>query len=383
MGLFTETDAATLQETVIEKLQSDIGETLYPGDERRIFAQSLIAFLVITYNSIDSTAKKSLLKYATDEILDAIGDGYDCTRLAADEATTTLRFSMNSAYTADVTIPEGTRAATSDGHYFATDEEATITQGDTYVDVSASAVEGGSEYNDYTAGSITIMVDLLSYIDSVTNTTATEDGSDEEEDDAYRERIRLAMTKFSTAGPKNAWKYWALSADSDIADAYVENPSANEIEITIVMSDGSLPSDTMIAKVQEVVEADDVRPLGDEVTVLAPTAESYDIELTYYVSSVDEDEAVAAIEDDTYTDADGNTIVGALTQYKAWQNTVIGRDINPDKLKKLMMDPAGDGSVAGAYRIEITSPVYTELTGATVAQFSGTLTISHVVNDDA
>lgn len=382
MGVFTETDAATLYDTVINKLQDDVGETLHPGDERRIFAESLVSFMVVVFNTIDDAAKKSLLKYARGEILNAIGDGYDCVRLEAEKATTILRFSMNAEYVQDIKIPAGTRAATDDGHYFATDVEAVIEQGKLTVDVSASAVSGGEEYNGYLAGSVTIMVDLLSYVDAVTNTTTTDNGTDEELDDDYRERIRLAMTKFSTAGPKNAWKYWALSADAGISDAHVENPSENEIEISIVMSDGTLPDSNMIAKVLSVVGADDVRPLGDHVTVIAPSISEYDIEMIYYVTSENESAAVAAIEEETYTDESGNERKGAIAQYKLWQDTTIARDINPDKLKALVMNPAGDGSVPGADRVVITSPIFTELTGDTVAHFSGTLTVSHVVRDD-
>ncbi len=382
MGIFTETDAAVLYDTVINKLQKDVGETLYPGDERRIFAEGLVGLLVVVFNTIDDAAKQSLLKYAREAILDEIGKGYDCTRLEAEKSTTTLRFSMNSEYSADIIIPAGTRAATDDGHYFQTDKEVTIEAGNTSIDVSASAVIGGEEYNGYLAGTVTIMVDLLSYVDAVTNTTTTDNGTDEEEDDDYRERIRLALTKFSTAGPKNAWKYWALSADAGISDAHIENPDANNIKITIIMADGSLPDSDMLAKVLAVVGADDVKPLGDQVTVSAPETESYDITVKYYVSSANESAAVSAIESVTYTDASGIERTGAIEQYKLWQDTTIARDINPDKLKVLMMNPAGDGSVPGANRVEITSPTYKELTGDTVAHFSRILTVTHEVKDD-
>lgn len=225
MGVFTETDAAVLYDTVINKLQKDVGETLYQGDERRIFAEGLVGLFVIVFNTIDDAAKQSLLKYARGAILDAIGEGYDCTRLEAEKSTTMLRFSMNSEYSTDIIIPAGTRAATDDGHYFQTDEEVTMAVGDTQVDVSASAVEGGEEYNGFLAGTVTVMVDLLSYIDSVTNTTTTDDGTDKERDDDYRERIRLALTKFSTAGPKNAWKYWHSTMHHEYSK-YIQDRSA-------------------------------------------------------------------------------------------------------------------------------------------------------------
>ena len=366
MGLFvSETDAATILATVLEKLQSDIGETLYPGDERRMFGESLSALLVIAFNTMDDAAKNSLLKYAIGEALDAIGDSYDCARLEADEAITTLRFSLAEIYASDITIPAGTRAATEGGLYFVTNEEATIATGSTYVDVSASAAEGGTDYNGLLAGTVTTMVDLISYVDSVSNTVATSGGTDEESDDDYRKRIRLKLSSFSTAGSANAYKYWALSADNDVADAYIVSPSANVIYVYIVTIDGSIPDANLISTVQASVNADDIRPLGDTVTTLAPATSSYTVDLTYYVSSENETAAVEAIEGDG----------GALEQYRLWQDTVIARDINPDYLKKLLLD-------AGADRVEITSPSYTALNGAIVAHLSETPTVSHVVYDD-
>ena len=365
MGLFvSDTDASDILEATLDKLQTDIGETLYPGDERRIFGESLAALLVITFNTMEETAKNSLLKYAIGDALDAIGDSYDCERLEASKASTTLRFSLSEAYTSDITIPSGTRASTETGLYFETYSEATITAGDTYVDVAAIATEGGTSYNGLLIGSVTTMVDLIAYVDSVTNIEATYGGTDEEEDDDYRERIRLKLSGFSTAGSRNAYRYWALSADNNVADAYIEAPSANVINVYIVTKTGDIPSTALLNTVQDVINSDDVRALDDLVTTLAPDAESYDIELTYYVSSENESATVEAIEED-----------GAIDDFILWQDTQIARDINPDYLKKLLFE-------AGADRVEITSPIYTELTGHTIAHFSGNLSVTHVVYDD-
>lgn len=377
MGVFTETDAATLYDAFITKLQTDTGEQMYPGDERRIFTESLVGMLVIAFNTIDDTAKQSLLKYARGDVLDALGYGI-ADRLEAGHATTTLKFELDTASDYDISIPQGTRAETGNGLKFETVEAATIPQGSLFVEVGARAVEGGEKYNGYLAGAVDTMTDIITFVTAVSNTTETSGGYDGESDDDYRERIQLAYTKFSTAGPRNAYKYWALSADSSIADAYIANPSANNIVVSVITNDGQLPDNALNALVEQSVTADDVRPLGDLVTVTAPTASNYDIEVTYYVKAENESEAVAAIESEEYTDASGNTIKGAFEQYRLWQDTKIERDINPSKLIELMMNPAGDGSIAGAERVELISPTYTQLTGAVVAHL-GTITATHVV----
>lgn len=381
MGVFTTTDAGELYDSILAKIQNDIGEILYPGDERRIFAEAVIAWTVITYNTIDDTAKQVMLRWARNEVLEAIGEGVACDRIEAQKAKTIIKYSMNSDAPQDVVIPKGSRVATEEGDNFETAEEITISAGDLEGTVEAYAVEGGASYNGFLPGSINSMVDLIAYIDAVENTTESAGGTDAEGDESYRERIRLALTKFSTAGPKDAYKYWALTADERVADADVTSPAPNEINVYFVMRDGTLPDEDLIQKVYDTVTAEDVKPLGDLVTVSAPTASEYDIELKYYVTGANETEAVKAIEQTSY-EIDGVTRTGAVETYRLWQDTVIGRDINPDKLKALVMNPAGDGSVAGADRVEITSPTFTQLSSGVVGHFSGNITITHEVVED-
>lgn len=93
------------------------------------------------------------------------------------------------------------------------------------MDVAATAEEGGTDYNNIDEGEISEIVDVsdVPLLDGVTNLTITEGGGDREEDEPYRERIREAENKLSTAGPAKAYKYWALSANSLVTDAVVES----------------------------------------------------------------------------------------------------------------------------------------------------------------
>ena len=379
MGLFLDTtDADTILNDILDKLQEDIGETLYPGDERRMFGEALAAVLIIAMNKMDEAAKNSLLRYAIGENLDAIGDSYDCERLPAEKAKTVLRFGLSEVYTSDITIPEGTRVATADGLCFATTSVAVIPVGTVYTEVAAEATEGGARYNDLLPNAISVQVDLIAYVDTARNVTTTYGGEDAETDDEYRERIRLRMSAFSTTGSANAYKYWARSADKSIADAYAMSPSAGVVGVYIVTTEGTSPDTELITTVSTVVKSDRVKPLGDQVYVSGATPEGYDIELTYYVSSENEAAAVEAIESESYIDPDGNRQSGALEKYRLWQDTTIERDINPDYLRRLLLE-------AGADRVEITAPTYTALTGPMVARFTGsslTAHVTHVVHDD-
>ncbi|MCM1055972.1 MAG: baseplate J/gp47 family protein [Bacteroides sp.] len=87
-----------------------------------------------------------------------------------------------------------------------------------------------------------------------------------------------------------------------------------------------------------------MRPLTDCVSVIAPEAVSYDIDLTYYISSK---EAATAAQTE-------NNIKAAAEAFTLWQSEKLGRDINPSYLIQLIMQ-------AGAKRAEIREPVYTVL----------------------
>ena len=255
----TTTDATTIYNTLIAALEKGAGEPLYPGDERRIFGEGLVAVFVALYNSLDDTGRQTLLRYARGEVLDAIGERLDVRRLEGSPAKTTMRFSVSTPQPNNIIIPKWTKVTPDSDHYFATDEIAVLQAGAYSVEIPTSAVSNGTEYNGYAPGTITTLVDLIPYIESVTNITATAGGDDgepytEEGDNRLRERIRLAPASRSTAGPEQAYIYWAMTADSSIIDARAVSETET-ISRTLTVYDGHafigggrLLPDTLIVK---------------------------------------------------------------------------------------------------------------------------------------
>lgn len=364
---FITTNTSEIYEKVISALESGCSEELYPGDERRIFGEALVPLVVALYSSINDACRQKMLRYARGEVLDALGDNRGVTREAAVAAKTVERFGVNTPISSNIIIPAGTRVTSDYVNYFQTMATAVLPAGDSYVDVDVEATEGGQQANDIIAGAINVLVDMVPNIDTVTNTVKTHGGADEEKDDAYRDRIRLSGSTLSVAGPPNAYRYWAMAADASVADAYVSSPTPGVVRIVPICYGGIMPSDDILAKVLASCSADDVRPLTDQVTVAAPTIQTYDIELIYYTTEADESACVETVEGDG----------GAIDKYIYWQGSSLNRDINPDYLRKLILAPGWDENLMGAVRVEIISPVYTDLNETTVAQFSGNLTVSH------
>ena len=51
MGLFVTTDAKEIKDHLIDIAQKGCSTTLYQGDERRIFGESMVAWTVIVFNT--------------------------------------------------------------------------------------------------------------------------------------------------------------------------------------------------------------------------------------------------------------------------------------------------------------------------------------------
>lgn len=368
-------DSKKIYDDVINSLMDEVNEPLYPGDERRIFGEALAFVLTAVYNDLNDAAKQKMLRFARGNVLDELGKRVNTERLAPEAASDTFRFSVSAENEKNIIIPKGTRITADGSMFFATTDIAVLQSGTLYVDVEAVCTESGEKYNGFTAGSIKTLVDLIPYISGVINLYGTKGGSDgepytDEGDNRYRERIRLAPSAFSVAGPESAYRYFALSADPEIKDVYIENPEGNYINIYALMDGGEVPSEDILQKIQTKLSADDIRPMCDVVTVYAPTQINYDIEIKYYCTIENENDAVNLVEAED----------GAIKQFNAWQTQTLGRDINPDQLRRYIFSTVNDS--IPVLRADIISPNFTALSKKQVAKFSGNLVVSHEVVEE-
>lgn len=165
----TTTDASSIYTSIITALEKGAGEPLYPGDERRIYGEAIVAVFVALYNTLDDVGRQTLLRYARGEVLDAIGERLDVRRLEGSMAITTMRFSLSVPRPTNIIIPKWTKVTPDGENYFATDAIAVLQAGTYSVEIPTSAVSAGEKYNGYAAGTITTLVDLIPYIENVTN----------------------------------------------------------------------------------------------------------------------------------------------------------------------------------------------------------------------
>ncbi|WP_255314622.1 baseplate J/gp47 family protein [Bacillus sp. FJAT-26390] len=351
-------DVTTSLNHMITTYEAASGRVLYPGDPVRLFLLSIAAIIVQQRTLINLTAKQNLLKYAAGPMLDHLGAFTETPRLPAAPSATTLRFTLSAPQLSAVSIPAGTRVSTESDpkRYFATVAFVQVAPGQLTVDALALCTEAGALGNGYGVGQINQIVDPIPFLATASNVTVSAGGADTEDDEAYRERVHTAPESFSVAGPSGAYRHWAKSASASISDVAVFSPSACKVVVVPLLENGEIPGQSLLNLVDEAVNDRTRRPLTDQVTVQAPSAVTYNIVLHYWISK-DRTSEVAAIQ---------AAVTQAITGFVLWQKSRLGRNINPSELIRRIMD-------AGAHRVNVTGPVYTEVEPDEVA-IAGTIT---------
>ena len=91
----------------------------------------------------------------------------------------------------------------------------------------------------------------------------------DEDDTALRLRTRQRIVGFANAGGAAHYRYWALSASPEVADALVDSPEPGRVRISVLAKGESetVPG-TVLDAVRAVVLRDDIRVLTDTVEVV-------------------------------------------------------------------------------------------------------------------
>lgn len=106
-----------------------------------------------------------------------------------------------------------------------------------------------------------------------------------ESDDAYRARIPLSLEGYTTAGSEGSYVFHAISADGNVKDASAVSPVPGDVTVYVLSHDGNGEADQpLLDTVAAALNAEKVRPMTDNVTVLSASVVNYTIEavLTMY-----------------------------------------------------------------------------------------------------
>jgi phage-related baseplate assembly protein len=357
-------DASVVESDVISNYENyyflitRVVKTLARGDPVRLFLLTIIYQLVVQRSIVDSTGKENLLKYSHGANLDNLGAkwGEYGLRTKATKAETMIMFTLSSPITTNCPVPEKTlvQATTGEPKIFITTEEGIIHAGQLTCEVHAEATQAGAAHNGFVPGQINQLVSWNSpFLVSATNTRTSSGGADVEADDHFRARIWMAPETLTTTGPKEQYEAFAAKANPDIMDVSVWSAPevAGQVYIYPLMNGGRLPTVVECQQVYASCNADKVRPLTDEVFVQPPIVRLVLATVKFWIRK----------EDGRFEDDIVNKVMQAWEDWKIWQVSKIGRDLNPSKLDQMMVD-------AGAKHTDISSPQFTVLDEKTVAQ---------------
>ena len=325
--------------------------TLRPGDNEHIHLRIDAGQYFQMYQILDNAAKMNLLKYSKGNFLRHLGAFKKTFIQEPKPAVVTARFTLSEIRKDVIYIPQGTRITAGDGVYFATDDYVEVKAGDSFVDVDCTCETVGEVGNEYIVGQIETIVDPVPYVSGVSNITKSDGGTGEESEDSFRERIFLAPSSYSVAGPADAYEYWVKQYNSAaIEDVKIYEPTEAVVDIRILLIGGALPSKTFCSGCLEYLRENPIIPLTDNDLVAAPDVVNYNLKAVYYIARSDLNN-IKVIQE---------SIEAAKETYLNWQRTKIGRDINPDALTEFVR-------AAGGKRVVITSPVFTPIPETSIA----------------
>lgn len=347
---FVDISEAEVERKVFALYETITGRTLAAGDPVRLFILVIVNVIILLLNKLNYTGKQNLLKYSEGNSLDHLGVLVGTTRLEASGASAVFQVTLSIAREQETIVPEGTRISPEKNIYFATVRDLIIPAGETTAQVTARCIVTGEVGNGYAPGEIRTIVDPIPYVASIVNISTSEGGADIETDDSLRERIFEAPEHYSCAGSEGAYAYHAKSVSNAVIDVEVYSPEPGVVQVIVLLVGGVIPENTVLDEIMEKLSARTVRPLTDQLFVIPPEPVNYDLNVRYWIH---EDADPSEVSKEVWE---------AVNEYKAWQRTKIGRDINPDELIYKMK------RISGVKRTKILSPEFTVLERTQVAQ---------------
>lgn len=263
---------AESQEDILTRLQQNTGSRVssYEGT---------FAYDVLASNSIEFAKqevereemyKAAFAETASGDYLTLIAEDHGVTRKEATAAVGNVVVKGNG------TIPVGTLFQTESGISFTTTTTTTAVKNEATIPVQCT--EAGTVGN-VGANTVTVIPMSIPGITSVTNPEPMTDGFDQESDDDLYERFHFHVTQPATSGNCNDYIEWAssIAGVGHVKVLPIWN-GPGTVKVLVTDANGKPASPALLNKVITYIES--VRPIGPEVTVVAPSLFDLTIKLT-------------------------------------------------------------------------------------------------------
>ena len=293
------------------------GDVLYGGDEKEILLRAVQEMFITAFAGVDNAMRMQTVRYAQGDYLKLLGEERGCTYLDATYAVGKLTLEFTAGYSG-FTLEKGTTFTPDGTRFYALDSDVIYSGDALTVETTITCTQAGAAGNGVTAGTAMEAVQSYAAISAAYTSSATAHGTDAEDMEVYRERIRQAPYLSVTTGPAKQYRAHALAVSSDISDVVAERGNAGVVNVYLALNDTAVASD-VIADVKEALSAEDIRPLTDTVNVQEADVLSYAIYAEYKLPTGS-------------LTVNADTMQAAANEYKEWQESTIGRAFDPYQL---------------------------------------------------
>lgn len=158
-----------------------------------------------------------------------------------------------------------------------------------------------------------------------------------EADVDLRNRTQLSLEGYTTAGSEGSYVFHALSASGDVKDVQAVSPTPGQVTVYVLSRTGTGTAGTgLLSTVSAALNAEKVRPMTDQVTVLSASIVNYTIEAELVMYPGPDSAVVLA------------AAQAAVTAYAEAQRR-IGYDVTLSGIYAALHQP-------GVQRVELTAP---------------------------
>ena len=344
-------------ETIYEEMKAKLGEltglTVTDGGDLTLRLYAVAAQLYSLWEQAEFVLRQCFPQTAEGVWLDRHAQVRGMERRAGTRSVGTLRFSVTTAASRDLTVAAGTVCTDSAGNRFETTAAGTIAAGTLFCDVPARAAESGAAGN-VPADTVTYMVLAPAGVEAVTNPAALTDGSDGEGDDSLRARVLNSYRKLPNGANMAYYETQALNVDGVAAVKVLpRNRGVGTVDVVIAAENG-VPSQTLLDTVADLLESQ--REICVDLQVLSPATKRVDVTVAVTVDSGYDSAAVL------------EAVRSAVTA--EFTGRLLGQDVLLARLGYLIYQ------VPGVVNYAITAPVADVTAGTAVLPVLGTLTIT-------
>jgi phage-related baseplate assembly protein len=328
---FLSTDPSALVSAMVDQYQASTGKTLYKAQVENLWIQIMAYREACVRSAIQNAACQCLADFATGDNLLALGSLVGVTsRLAAAPAMVPVQIATSAPQGTAQVLPAGWSLTGPDGTAWTLESAVTIAAHSQGSPGIAQCSVTGPGQNGIPAGT-TFTAAASGF--TVVSSDVSNGGSDTETDDQLRTRILQAPFGFSVAGPSGSYEFFARGAHPSIVDVRALNGGGGIVNVYPLCEDG-LPSQEVLDIVFAALSDESVRPLCDQVNVLAPEAVHY----------------VIAADITLYRAADPTAVIPAVTgaagAYVAAQAAKLGQPLIGSQVIAAL-------SIPGVFKVEL------------------------------